>query len=92
MDCLSSQQCLSQHRLELVAQTGSGLHGLFVFDLFDITVAHVANGTGEKAAGAAGRVEQDFSGLGVDTIHHEGSDGTGRVVFARITRALQVVE
>ena len=84
----------AEHVRELLLLHGAqaGLHGLFVFDLFHIAVAHVADGAGEKAAGAAGRVEQDFAGLGVDAIHHESGDGAGRVILARVARALQVVE
>ena len=52
----------------------------------------MADGAGEKAAGAAGRVEQDLAGLGVDAVHHEGGDGARRVVLARVAGALQVVE
>ena len=33
-----------------------------VFDVLHVTLAHVANGTGEKSAGAAGGVKQDFAG------------------------------
>ena len=47
---------------------------------------------GEKAAGAAGRVEQNLARLGVDAIHHEGGDGARGVVLARVTGALQIVE
>jgi hypothetical protein len=51
------------------------LDGLFVFRLFYMAVAYVTDGAGEKTAGAAGWVEQDFAWFGIDTIHHEGSDG-----------------
>ena len=52
----------------------------------------MADGAGKKAARATGRVEQDFTGLGVNPIHHEGSHGAGGVILARIARALQIVE
>ena len=52
----------------------------------------MTDGAGEKAAGAAGGIEQDFAGLRVDAIHHEGGDGARRVVFAGIAGRLQVVE
>jgi len=68
------------------------LHGLFVLYFFYIAVTHVADGTGEKTTRTTRRIEQDFPWLRVDTIHHEGGDGTGGIIFARIARALQVVE
>ena len=52
----------------------------------------MADGAGEKAARAAGGIEQDFAGMRVDAIHHEGGDGARRVVFAGVAGALQVVE
>ena len=52
----------------------------------------MADGAGEKAAGAAGGVEEDLAGLGVDAVGHEGGDGAGGVVLARVAGALQVVE
>ena len=52
----------------------------------------MAERAGEKAAGAAGGVEQDFAGLRVDAVHHEGGDGARRVILARVAGALQVVE
>ena len=68
------------------------LHGLLVFDALHITLAHVADGASEEAAGAAGGVQENLAGMGVNAIDHEGGDGAGRVVFARIAGALQVVE
>ena len=68
------------------------LHRLLVFGRLDVVLAHVADGAGEKAAGAAGGIEQDFAGLRVDAVDHEGGDGARRVVFAGIARRLQVVE
>ena len=52
----------------------------------------MADGAGEEAAGAAGGIEQDFAGLRVDAVDHEGGDGARRVVLARVAGALQVVE
>ena len=37
-------------------------------------------------------IEQDFAGLRVDAVHHEGGDGARRVVFAGVAGRLQVVE
>ena len=52
----------------------------------------MAQRAGEKAAGAAGGVEQDLAGLRVDALGHEGGDGARPVVLARVAGALQVVE
>ena len=52
----------------------------------------MADGAGEKAAGAAGGIEQDFAGVRVDAVDHEGGDGARRVVLARVAGRLQVVE
>ena len=52
----------------------------------------MAEGAGEKAAGAAGGVEENFAGFGVNAVDHEGGDGAGRVVFTGIAGALQVIE
>jgi hypothetical protein len=50
------------------------------------------DGAGEKATGATSRIEQDFAGVGVDSIGHEGGDGAWRVIFACIPGRLQIVE
>ena len=47
---------------------------------------------GEKAAGAAGRVEQNLARFGVDAIHHKSGDGARSVILARVAGALQIVE
>jgi hypothetical protein len=52
----------------------------------------VADGAGQEAAGAAGRVEERLAGLRVNHLHHEGSHGAGGVVLARIAGRLQVVQ
>ena len=52
----------------------------------------MADGAGEKAAGAAGGIEQDFAGVRVDAVRHEGGDGARRVILARVAGRLQVVE
>ena len=52
----------------------------------------MAEGAGEEAAGAAGGIEQDFAGMRIDAIHHEGGDGARRVILARIAGRLQIVE
>ena len=68
------------------------LHPLLVLGPLDVALAHVADRAGEEAAGAAGGVEQDLAGLRVDPVRHEGGDGAGRVVLARVAGALQVVQ
>ena len=84
----------AEHVRELLFLHGAeGLHHfLLVLGLFDVAVAHVAEGAGEKAAGAAGGVEEDFAGAGIDAVHHEGGDGAGGVVFAGVAGGLEVVE
>jgi hypothetical protein len=52
----------------------------------------VIDGTGEKAAGAAGGVEQDSTGPRVNAVSHEGGNGARRIVFAGVACRLQVVE
>ena len=52
----------------------------------------MAHRAGQEAAGAAGGIEEDLAGLGVDAVRHEGGDGARRVVLARVAGALQVVE
>ena len=52
----------------------------------------MADGAGEKPARAAGGIQQNFARLGIDALGHEGGDGAGRVILARIAGALQVVE
>ena len=79
-------------KLLLLHRAQGGLHLLLVFGPLHIALAHVVDGAGEKAAGAAGRIEQDFAGVRVDPVCHEGGDGARRVVFARVARRLQVVE
>ena len=70
----------------------SRLHLRFIFRPLHIALAHVADGTGEKAAGTACGIEEDFAGLGIDPVRHEGGDGARCVIFAGIARRLQVVE
>ena len=65
---------------------------LLVLDRLHVALAHVADGAGEEAAGAAGGVEQDLAGLGIDAVDHERGDGARRVVLAGVAGALQVVQ
>ncbi len=57
-----------------------------------VALAHVADGAGQKPAGAAGRIEQYLAGVRIDAIRHERGNGARRVVFARVAGALQVVQ
>ena len=69
-----------------------GLQGLFVLGGLDVMFAFVLDGAGEKAAGAAGRVEHGFIKLGVDAVDDEFGDGAGGIKLAGIAGALQVLE
>jgi hypothetical protein len=57
-----------------------------------LPLADVLDGAGQKAAGAAGRVEQRLAQARVDHVDGELGDGAGRVVLARVARALQVAQ
>ena len=54
----------------------------------------VVNGSGEKTARAASRVENHFAlfQAGIDPLHHELGDGARGVKLASVTGAAQVVE
>ena len=65
---------------------------LFVFAGFDVLLALVVDGAGQKAAGAAGGVEHGFVQLGIDAIDDEAGDGARGVELARIAGALQVAQ
>ena len=82
----------AEHVRELLFLAGAQglLHLLFIGWFLHVALAHVADGAGEKAAGAAGWVEENLAGVWVDTLGHEGGDGAGRVVLARVAGALEV--
>ena len=84
----------AEHVGELLFLDGAQgrLHGLLVLGPLDVALAHVAERAGQEAAGAAGGVEQGLAGARIDAVGHEGGDGAGRVVFARIACRLQVVQ
>lgn len=65
---------------------------LHIHHRFDVMAAHVAHGAGEKAAGAAGTIQQNFAWLGIDSIHHEGGHTARGVVLPRIASALQIIQ
>jgi hypothetical protein len=52
----------------------------------------MAQRTGEKAAGTASGIEQNFTGLWVDAVDHEGGDSSRRVIFACVAGGLKVGE
>ena len=79
-------------KLLLLDRAQGGLHLRLVLGPLHVALAHVIDGAGEKAAGAAGGIEQDFAGLRVDAVRHEGGDGARRVVLAGVAGRLQVVE
>ena len=68
------------------------LHPGLVLGPLHVALAHVADGAGEEAAGAAGRVEQRLAGFRVDHPRHEGGHGARRVVLARVAGRLQVIQ
>ena len=68
------------------------MQGGFVFHSFHIALAHVADAASQKAACAAAGVHDDLARLGVDTVHHKGGNGPGRVELACVACGLQVVE
>ena len=84
----------AEHVRQLLLLDGAQclLHALLILNLFHIALAHVADGAGKESARAAGGVEENFAGPGIDAVHHERSDGAGRVILAGIAGALQVVE
>ena len=65
---------------------------LFVFLGFDVVLPLVVDGTGEKAAGAAGGVKHDFVQLRIDPIYDKPGEGARSVELARVPGALQVAE
>ncbi len=58
----------------------------------DVLLADVLDAAHQKAAGAAGRVEQRLAELGVDLVDHELCDGAWRVELAGIAGILQIRE
>ncbi|MGA7415481.1 MAG: hypothetical protein WBW33_33730, partial [Bryobacteraceae bacterium] len=56
----------AEHVRQLLLLNGceGGLHALLVIHGFDVALAHVADGAGEEAAGAAGGIEEEFAGWG----------------------------
>src|SRR3546814_6801475 len=68
------------------------LHQRLILGSLHIAIPHMLHRAGEKSARAARGIEDDFAGLGIDAIHHEGGDGARRVIFTRVASGLQVVE
>ena len=71
-------------KLLLLHRAERRLHVPFVPGPLHVAFAHVAQRTGQEAAGAAGGIEQGLAWAGVDAVHHEGGDGTGGVVLAGV--------
>ena len=68
------------------------LEALLVGGGLDVVLADVLDGAGEKAAGAAGGVEDVFAQLRVDALDHELGDGARGVVLAGVAGALEVAQ
>ena len=67
------------------------LQQIFVVGRLDL-FSQMLDGARQKAARAAGGVQHLLAKLRVDHIDHELRDGSRRVVFARVARALQVFQ
>ncbi len=78
--------------LLLLDAVEGALQGLAVLHVLHVLGAHVLDGAGEEAAGAAGGVEDGLAQPGVDHVHHELGDGPRGVELARVAGALQVPE
>ena len=94
LNAVQQHVCDTEHVGKVLLLYGAQrhLHGLFILGPLDIALAHVPQGTGQEAARATGRIKQRLTRLRVDPVHHEGGHRAGRVVLARITRRLQVIE
>ena len=62
-----------------------------VLDALHLGIQHLQR-RGKEAAGAAGKVRNRLTELGLDHLYHEVRDSTGRVEFAGVTGALQAAE
>src|SRR5436189_253291 len=60
------------------------LHLRLVLGAFHIALAHMIDGASEEAAGAACGIEQDFAGVRIYAVGHEGGNRAGCVIFARV--------
>jgi len=76
----------------LIDAADGGLEDFFVRRGIDEPGTLVFDHMGEKAAGAAGRVQDGFMQLGIHPIHDEPGHGPGGVELARIAGALEVLE
>ena len=63
-----------------------------MLDGLHVVLAHVFDGAGEEAAGAAGGVEDFLAQSGVDRVDHEAGDRARRVVLAGVAGVLQVAQ
>ncbi len=76
----------------LLDAVDAALQELLVFDRPDVLLAHVFDGAGEEAAGAAGGVEDLLAQSGGDRIDHELGDRARRVILAGVAGILQVAQ
>ena len=70
----------------------AGLEQAFLEYALHMMLAHVVNGAGEEAAGAASGVDEDLAGLGIEAVRHELGDGAGGVEFPGVSRGLEVAK
>ena len=68
------------------------LQDLLVPGGFDKIFAFVIDGAGQKAAGAAGRIEDRFLQPGIDPVYHEPGHRAGGIKLPGIAGALQILE
>ena len=93
VDAVQQQVGHAQHmRQVLLLDAGEAVLDVALVGFGLGLLAQVFDGTGEEAAGAAGRVEDGFAELRVDLFDDELRDGTRRVEFAGVARGLQVFE
>ena len=80
-----------RHGLLLDATNGF-LEVLLVGGRLDFALADVFERTGEKPAGAAGGVEDEFAEARIGHFDHELGDGARGVILARVASALEVTQ
>lgn len=68
------------------------LHLLFIFWLLDITLAHVMDCAGEKAACSTGGIEENLSWFRVYAVYHERCHSTRGIILSGISRTLEVIQ
>jgi hypothetical protein len=81
-----------RQRLLLDAVDAGCCKRALVVDGLDLLLAHVFDGAGEEAAGAAGRVDDLLAELRVDHVDHELVTGARGVELAGVAGVLQVAQ